>query len=188
MTNKLTLYYHAVFVYVYTAARPVSVARLLVTHGYPHPTVTRAMRPLHSFSIVKPQSLLSCSVLSCTPVNHWSSHRLNTYRAYSDDAVTSSESEGTSSDEDEWTSLFDNVARVSLSFVDKHGWSQEAIQAGIKSLGLPGVAHGMLGNGGHDLLKYFEQQCNSELVKHLETELQPLLFNEEPDKRYNICN
>lgn len=102
-------------------------------------------------------------------------------RTYSDE-VSSSESEGSNSDEDEWTSLFDRVARASLCFVDKYGWSQEAIQAGVKSLGLSGVAHGVMGNGGHDLLKHFDQQCNRELVNYLETDLQPLLFNEEPDK------
>ena len=121
-------------------------------------------------------------MLACPLVNHVNTQRISICRTYSDE-ITSSESEGTSSDEDEWTSLFDRVARASLSFVDKHGWSREAIQAGVKSLGLPGVAHGVMGNGGHDLLKYFEQQCNRELATYLETELQPLLFNEEPDKR-----
>lgn len=178
--------------YLSTAAQPVSVARLLVTHGYPLPTATRTMQQRHLTShlltVTMPRSLLSRSLCSYTPLNHLNIHTLNTCRTYSDD-VTSSESEGTSSsDEDEWTSLLDRVARASLSFVDKHGWSWEAIQAGVNSLGLPGVAHGVMGNGGHDLLKYFEQQCNDELAKYLETELQPLLFNEEPDKRYEYIH
>ena len=112
---------------------------------------------------------------------------LYSYRTYSEDITSSSGSEDSSSgEEDEWTSLYDKVATASLSFVDQHSWSQEAIQAGVKSLGLPGVAHGVMDNGGHELLKYFEQQCNGELEKYLQTELQPLLFNEEPDKRYHL--
>ena len=135
------------------------------------------------------QSLVSqYSVVSYLPVNYLNTHGLNLCRTHSD-YVTSSESEDSSSgDDDEWTSLFDRVAEASLLFVHKHGWSMEAILAGVKSLGLPGVTHGVMSNGGHDLLKYFEQQCNNELVKYLQTELQPLLFNEEPDKRYNNIN
>ena len=169
-------------------ARPASVARLLVTHGYLCSTATRTM----------PHRLVSNSFTNMTQQSH-SLHyyyslasdvntcmALNTCRTYTDN-VASSESEDTSSgDEDEWTSLYDRVARASLSFVDKHGWSREAIHAGVNSLGLPGVAHGVMSSGGHDLLKYFEQQCNSELEKYLQTELQPSLFNEEPDKRY-VC-
>ena len=173
-----------------TVARPASVARLLVTHGYLCSTATTILpRQLtsNSFTMMTQQSLSSHSVQYYPLVNHLNTHTgLNTCRTYSDD-VSSSESEGTSSgDEDEWTSLYDKVARASLSFVDKHGWSREAIQAGVKSLGLPGVAHGVMSNGGHDLLKYFEQQCNSELENYLQTELQPSLFNEDPDKRYVI--
>ena len=171
--------------YFSNVAHPVSVARLLVTHGYPLPTATRTIRSLHltsqPFTVMTSQSL-SYSVFSCPLTNHVNTHRMSICRTYSDE-VSSSESEGTNSDEDEWTSLFDRVARASLCFVDKYGWSQEAIQAGVKSLGLSGVAHGVMGNGGHDLLKHFDQQCNRELVNYLETDLQPLLFNEEPDKK-----
>lgn len=162
----------------------VRPARLLVTHGYPHCASTRTIRPLHltSYSLTNMREQSSYSIFSYGLINHLNIHRLNTCRVYSD-SVTSSESES-SSDEEEWTSLLDRVARTSLSFVDKHGWSPEAIQAGVKSLGLPGVAHGVMGNGGHALLKYFEQQCNNELEKYLQTELQPLLFNEDFNKRY----
>jgi len=108
-------------------------------------------------------------------------------RHFSDD-ISSSGSEGTSSsDEEEWTSLFDKVAKASLSFVGEHGWSLKAVQAGVKSLGLPGVTHGVLKNGGHDLLKYFEEECNSQLVDYLRHELEPALFNEEPERYVTLC-
>ena len=176
---------------VFTVGRQASVARQLVTHGYRCSSATRTMshRWLTSTSSTNmaQQSLSSHFIQYYPLVDHMSTHRgLGMCRTYCD-AVTSSESEGTSSgEEDEWTSLYDRIARASLLFVDKHGWSQEAIHEGVKSLGLSGVAHGVLSNGGHDLLKYFEQQCNDELEKYLQTELQPLLFNEEPDKRYVI--
>ena len=176
------------YLYLSTVARPACVARQLVTHGHCS-TRTMSNRLIStSFTNMAQQSLSSHFVQYYSLVDHVSAHRgLSICRTYCD-AVTSSESEDTSSgEEDEWTSLYDRVARASLLFVDKHGWSREAVQAGVKSLGLPGVAHGVLSNGGHDLLKYFEQQCNDELEKHLQTELQPLLFNEEPDKRYVIC-
>lgn len=172
------------YLYLPTVAHPTSVARLLVTHGYRCPTTTRMSNRLASTSFTNTAQQSSHFVQYYPLSDHLSTHKeLSICRTYCD-AVTSSESEGTSSgEEDEWTSLYDRVARASLLFVDKHGWSQEAIQAGVKSLGLPGVTHGVLSNGGHDLLKYFEQQCNGEVEQYLQTELQPLLFSEEPDKR-----
>lgn len=174
--------YCGVVFHLFTTVRPFSVARLLVAHGHLFSTATKATT-LH---------LTSCSfntqrsspVFSYQLVNNLSAQSLNMCRTYSDD-VTSSESDGSSgSDDDEWTDLYNRVAVASLSFVSKHGWSREAILAGVRSLGLPGVTHGMMGNGGHDLLKYFEEQCNNLLVEYLQTELQPLLFNEDPAKRY----
>jgi len=157
---------------MFTAGR-LMVARFMVvnrcninTRG-PNVLVTS-----HLSSNSSPNKPHSCSISS--------NLALLSVRHYSDD-VSSSQSEGTS-DEEEWTSLFDKVAKASLSFVGEHGWSLEAVQAGVKSLGLPGVAHGVLKNGGHDLLKHFEEECNNHLANYLRDELEPLLFNEEPHR------
>ena len=170
-------------------ARPASVARVLVAHGNTCSMTTRTMSHHQlgpsSFTVITQRS--SWSLQGCPLVNYLN-RSLFSCRTYSEGVTSSSGSEDSSSgEEDEWTSLYDRVATASLTFVDQHGWSREAIQAGVKSLGLPGVAHGVMGDGGHELLKYFEQQCNDELEKYLQTELQPLLFNEEPDKRYHLA-
>ena len=155
---------------MFTAGR-VMVARMTVVNrcnlytSGPHVILTSYI----------PSSSSSSKTYSCS-----SGLALLTVRHYSDD-VSNSQAEGTS-DEEEWTSLFDKVAKTSLSFVGEHGWSLEAVQAGVKSLELPGVAHGVLKNGGHDLLKYFEEECNSHLASYLRDDLEPSLFNEEPNR------
>jgi len=160
-------------IFVFTAGR-VMVARLTVVNrcnlytSGPHVILTSYISS--SSSPNYSTKTYSCSsVLASLSIRH-----------YSDD-ISNSQAEGTS-DEEEWTNLFDKVAKTSLSFVGEHGWSLEAVQAGVKSLGLLGVTHGVLKNGGHDLLKYFEEECNSHLASYLRDELEPSLFNEEPNR------
>ena len=162
---------------MFTAGR-VMVARLMV--------VNRCNITTSGSHIIVTACITSSSLpdytnkLSFPPCSSSSGLASLSVRHFSDD-VSSSQSEGSSSsdDEDEWTSLYDKVAKTSLSFVEEHGWSLEAILAGVNSLRLPGVAHGVLKNGGHDLLKYFEEECNSQLANYLRDELEPLLFNDE---------
>lgn len=48
--------------------------------------------------------------------------------------------------------------------VPKHGWTHEALSVSAEQLGFPGIAHGMFPYGPVDLVIYFVDLCNKELV------------------------
>ena len=56
----------------------------------------------------------------------------------------------------------------SLKFVPRYGWSVKALEAGAKSVELPGVVHGLFPSGGIELVEHFEFDCNAKLIEYLE--------------------
>ena len=66
----------------------------------------------------------------------------------------------------------ESILNASLQHVPEHGWSTTAIECGAVSLGLPGVAHGVISRGGVELVEHFEAQCNSRLLEYLKQETQ----------------
>nr|XP_002121764.1 ubiquinone biosynthesis protein COQ9-B, mitochondrial [Ciona intestinalis] len=54
-----------------------------------------------------------------------------------------------------------------LDFVVDHGWSRKALSCGAEQAGYAGVAEGMFTGGGDDLVLYFIQKCNFQLVEYL---------------------
>ena len=59
------------------------------------------------------------------------------------------------------------ILTASLPYVKEHGWTN-AITHGARSLGLPGVVHGLFPRGGVELVDHFESLCNQELVEFLQ--------------------
>lgn len=59
------------------------------------------------------------------------------------------------------------ILAASLPFVNSYGWSKNALSTGAESLGFPGVAHGLFPRGGAELVEYFYQVSNAELVINL---------------------
>lgn len=60
------------------------------------------------------------------------------------------------------------ILEAALPFVTELGWSKEAISAGARAMGYPGVTHGMFTKGGADLVHYFQKSSNLKLVEFLQ--------------------
>lgn len=74
----------------------------------------------------------------------------------------------------------DKILEASLPFVVELGWSKNAISAGAKAVGYPGVTHGLFSRGGGDLVYYFQRTSNQKLVEYLK-QVYFLLFIVNPD-------
>lgn len=59
------------------------------------------------------------------------------------------------------------ILAAALPFVLELGWSKDAISAGAKTVGYPGITHGLFPNGGADLIHYFQKTSNLQLVEIL---------------------
>ncbi|KAF5272775.1 hypothetical protein FQA39_LY07802 [Lamprigera yunnana] len=59
------------------------------------------------------------------------------------------------------------ILESSLQYVNKLGWSKDAISAGAESIGYPGVSHGLFPKGGADLVNHFQRTSNKKLFNHL---------------------
>lgn len=59
------------------------------------------------------------------------------------------------------------ILAAALPFVTELGWSKDAISAGAKTVGYPGVTHGLFPNGGAELIHYFQKTANLQLVEIL---------------------
>lgn len=59
------------------------------------------------------------------------------------------------------------ILAAALPFVVELGWSKEAITAGARTVGYPGITHGLFPNGGADLIHYFQKTSNLQLVEIL---------------------
>lgn len=59
------------------------------------------------------------------------------------------------------------ILAAALPFVTELGWSKDAISAGAKTVGYPGVTHGLFPNGGAELIHYFQKTSNLQLVEIL---------------------
>ena len=57
---------------------------------------------------------------------------------------------------------------AALRQVTKHGWSEEALREGARSVGVAELDDGLFPNGGGDLVQYFEKQCHDDLVQYLQ--------------------
>lgn len=82
--------------------------------------------------------------------------RLSTSNINNNSSNTSSEDE-----------IRNKILSASLEFVPKLGWSKEALSAGAKTAGFPGIAHGMFPRGGADLVHYHQTTSNSKLLEFL---------------------
>lgn len=56
------------------------------------------------------------------------------------------------------------ILKASLAFVESKGWSRDAIVKGSEQAGFPGTVSGMFPRGGIELVDYFYQKCNQDLV------------------------
>lgn len=63
------------------------------------------------------------------------------------------------------------ILDAALPFVNKHGWSREAIVCGAESINYPSVVHGMFPNGNIELIHHFYTKCNRALIDLLQEQL-----------------
>jgi len=79
------------------------------------------------------------------------------------------------------------VLEASLGYVNRMGWSIEALVAGAQDVGLPGVAHGLFPGGGFDLVIYFEHKCNQQMSLKLQVlDLKSMTVREKVRKAIHI--
>ncbi|XP_077425639.1 ubiquinone biosynthesis protein COQ9, mitochondrial [Vanacampus margaritifer] len=98
---------------------------------------------------------------------------------------TSYQNQGGEEDEEYETEeqLQAQVLNAALEFVPQHGWTMEAIAAGVETLDLSSASTGMFDNGAGDLVLHFIAQCNSQLRETLaEQHKQVQLGQAEPKK------
>ncbi|XP_018579611.1 ubiquinone biosynthesis protein COQ9, mitochondrial isoform X2 [Anoplophora glabripennis] len=88
---------------------------------------------------------------------------LRTTCRFSSTNSTTQQANGESYEDD----IKNKILAASLPFVTELGWSKEAITAGAKSVGYPGITHGMFSRGGADLVQYFQSSSNLKLVELL---------------------
>lgn len=67
------------------------------------------------------------------------------------------------------------ILEASLEHVKVHGWSKDALAEGAKSVGYPGISHGMFARGGAELVNFFQTVSNQNLVKFLKAVRLPAL-------------
>jgi len=60
-----------------------------------------------------------------------------------------------------------NILESSLQKVKTFGWTVEALSTGAEENGLPGIAHGMFPDGPVELVNYFIEKCNIEMIQKL---------------------
>lgn len=71
-----------------------------------------------------------------------------------------------------------------MKFVNEHGWSRKTLSLGAEAAGYEGVAEGLF-KGGDELVIYFIQDCNEQLVEYLE-EMEQMQKN--PETKIPITN
>lgn len=59
------------------------------------------------------------------------------------------------------------ILDASLAYVKDVGWSKDALAEGAKSIGYPGITHGMFSRGGAELIHHFQTTSNEKLVQYL---------------------
>ncbi|CAF3502685.1 unnamed protein product [Rotaria sp. Silwood1] len=62
--------------------------------------------------------------------------------------------------------LRDDILRESLKYVHEHGWTMDAIRAGIRANNQPSTIEGLFGNG-YDLVEYFMRDANSQMSAYM---------------------
>ncbi|CAF1176705.1 unnamed protein product [Rotaria sordida] len=67
--------------------------------------------------------------------------------------------------------LRDDVLRESLKYVNEHGWTIEAIRAGIRASNQSTTIEGMFSNG-YDLIDYFMRDANSKMSAYMNEQKQ----------------
>ncbi|XP_065315813.1 ubiquinone biosynthesis protein COQ9, mitochondrial-like [Gordionus sp. m RMFG-2023] len=67
------------------------------------------------------------------------------------------------------TNIKPDILDMSLQYVNEFGWSRNAIIKGALSLGLPSTIEGLFQKGGYDLIKYFNNKCDENLLIELKT-------------------
>lgn len=65
------------------------------------------------------------------------------------------------------SAIRESILNASLPFVQKYGWTREAIQQGAASINYPGIAHGLFPAGGIELINHFVLGCDRQLVENL---------------------
>ena len=69
------------------------------------------------------------------------------------------------------------VLSAALPFVPQHGWSRQAVVEGSKVAGIP--LAGLSGIGAGDLVGFFEEKSNDEVVQYMKQQLE----SQEEDKK-----
>lgn len=59
------------------------------------------------------------------------------------------------------------VLEAALAQVSTHGWSHEAIAAGVREVGLPSVAHGLVHRGPVEVVEHFVAKANRSMSASL---------------------
>ncbi len=60
------------------------------------------------------------------------------------------------------------ILEAALNQVSAHGWSEEALRMGALNVGVADLDRALFPNGGGDLVQYFEDVCQDNLVKFLQ--------------------
>jgi hypothetical protein len=63
--------------------------------------------------------------------------------------------------------LRDQILAAALPYVAQHGWTQVALNQAVAQLGLSSAAVGLVSRGPAELVEYFIESCNRQLVADL---------------------
>ncbi|GFO05918.1 ubiquinone biosynthesis protein coq9, mitochondrial [Plakobranchus ocellatus] len=90
-----------------------------------------------------------------------------------DQFSSSAEEENSKGDEAQYEfDIRQRILSASLPYLQEFGWTQKALEAGAKDEGLPPIAHGMFPRGGAELVHYFYNKCNQELVEIMSADVE----------------
>lgn len=82
--------------------------------------------------------------------------------------TNNNESKQFSIDEDQLNELEIKILEAALDFVNEHGWSKLALSKGAEMVGVASTAQGMFERGGAELIDYFNNKCNQQLIQFME--------------------
>mmetsp|Transcript_51322 Transcript_51322/g.154210 ORF Transcript_51322/g.154210 Transcript_51322/m.154210 type:complete len:376 (-) Transcript_51322:50-1177(-) len=79
------------------------------------------------------------------------------------------------------------ILTSALHHVHEHGWTEDALAAGVMSVSLPPATIGLVSGGRTDLVSHFMDRCNADLREVLHREWQPKWDEEQTPVRERIA-